>query len=453
MTATTTTAAEESEELARFRQQWFEELRAKKKVPTSEEVAGRAPSSSTSTDLPGHPHPRPHLSQRRASHDASSPPPVARKPTPRATPAPMGPALQRAVEVYRKAILHEQRSELDDALRLYRTAFRMDPNVDRAYHLMEDEQQRRATMAPVPAHKVHHHKSASSGGAVDHLAHELEGVELGPARIPVAHARGDGFVTGTLAGLVASWSDGLSFEPENEQEGIPIKTMPDEMLLLVLRLLDHTSVERFARVNRKARVLTLDASLWRPIAKTIYQPPQVSDDEDFEALVLKYMTDYRRLYIEHPRVRYDGVYIAVCHYMRNGVGENVWVNYSHLITYYRYLRFYPDGQVISLLANEELAPSHVIPILKPTLRMKGFFIGNWYLDGTEVHIDDLLDPGMDGTRYSFQMVLELRSRPLGRWNRLDFRGYDSVHIATGEATPLALKNERPFWFSKVRSYA
>ncbi len=56
--------------------------------------------------------------------------------------------------------------------------------------------------------------------------------------------------------------------------------------------------------------------------------------------------DYRRLYIEHPRVRYDGVYIAVCHYMyvpwyqhyvsadkkhrimyrRNGVGENVWVN-------------------------------------------------------------------------------------------------------------------------------
>ena len=33
-------------------------------------------------------------------------------------------------------------------------------------------------------------------------------------------------------------------------------------------------------------------------------------------------------------------------------------------------RFYPDGQVLSLLANEELSPSEVIPILKPTLRMK-----------------------------------------------------------------------------------
>ena len=86
--------------------------------------------------------------------------------------------------------------------------------------------------------------------------------------------------------------------------------------------------------------------------------------------------------------------------------------------------------------------------------LQGFFIGTWYLDGTELHIEDLLpkEPAAAETRYSFQMVLDLRSRPVGRWNRLDFRGYDSVHIASGEATPLAHKNERPFWFSKVRSY-
>ena len=51
------------------------------------------------------------------------------------------------------------------------------------------------------------------------------------------------------------------------------------------------------------------------------------------------------------------------------------------------------------------------------------------------------------------MVLDLRSRPLGRWNRLDLRAYDSVRVGSGEAVPLALKNERPFWFSKVKSYA
>ena len=86
------------------------------------------------------------------------------------------------------------------------------------------------------------------------------------------------------------------------------------------------------------------------------------------------------------------------------------------------------------------------------LAMQGFFIGNWRLEGTTVYITDLMDPSGDTMRYSFQMILELRSRPLGRWNRLDFRAYDSVSLTNGEATPLALKNDRPFWFSKVRSY-
>ncbi len=35
-----------------------------------------------------------------------------------------------------------------------------------------------------------------------------------------------------------------------------------------------------------------------------------------------------------------------------------------------YRRFYPDGQVIALLANEELSPNKAIPLLKPSLRMK-----------------------------------------------------------------------------------
>ena len=56
-------------------------------------------------------------------------------------------------------------------------------------------------------------------------------------------------------------------------------------------------------------------------------------------------------------------------------------------------------------------------------------------------------------RYAFTMDLQLRSRPLGRWNRLDFQEYESVAVSTGEAVALPLKKERPFWFSKVRSYA
>ncbi|KZT09989.1 uncharacterized protein LAESUDRAFT_711829 [Laetiporus sulphureus 93-53] len=247
-----------------------------------------------------------------------------------------------------------------------------------------------------------------------------------------------------LASILASWPQDLAFEPEDEKQATPLQRLPNELLVHILRCLNITTLERFALVNRKARVVSLDISIWRP--------PQISDEEDLTVLVLQYSSDYRRLFIEHPRVRWDGVYIAVCHYIRAGASENAWVNVSHLITYHRYLRFYPNGQVLSLLANEEMPPQQIIPVLKPTLHMKGLFIGNWHLSGTTVHVTSLTDPhpSMDSrARYAFQMTLDLRSRPLGRWNRLDFRAYDSVDIESGETTPLALKHERPFWFSKI----
>ena len=59
-------------------------------------------------------------------------------------------------------------------------------------------------------------------------------------------------------------------------------------------------------------------------------------------VIERYFSDYRRVFIEHPRVRLDGVYIATCHYMyvassfrdlsvnlnprRAGVSEISWVN-------------------------------------------------------------------------------------------------------------------------------
>ena len=48
--------------------------------------------------------------------------------------------------------------------------------------------------------------------------------------------------------------------------------------------------------------------------EAIYKPPQIPDDEELDGLLTSYLGDYRRLYIEQPRLRLDGVYIAICHY-------------------------------------------------------------------------------------------------------------------------------------------
>lgn len=259
------TAAVESEELVRFRQQWLQEVRQKKGQPSSTtSPAGPPPSAtaSASNEEQARPQSPPahRTAHRRMSHDAPSPPASVRKPATPSAVAQFSPALLRAVEVYSTAVQHEQRSELNEALRLYRTAFRMDSNVDRAYHTIEEQLHAKAVAS---AHKAHHQKSGSSSGAVDGLVQEMQGLKIAPAQIPVAHARGEVFVTGTLATLISSWPIDLKFEPEDQQEGVPIQTLPDELLMLILRMLDHTALERFARVNRKARVISLDASIWR----------------------------------------------------------------------------------------------------------------------------------------------------------------------------------------------
>jgi F-box protein 9 len=53
----------------------------------------------------------------------------------------------------------------------------------------------------------------------------------------------------------------------------------------------------------------------RGFVETIYKPPQISPGEVLDDIVEDHSSDYRRVYIERPRVRLDGVYIAVCHYM------------------------------------------------------------------------------------------------------------------------------------------
>lgn len=133
----------------------------------------------------------------------------------------------------------EQRGELDVALDLYRRAFRLDPNVDRAYHVQTATTALASlTIAPVVpkppvADKLQIHVPATSSHSIRTLI---------AAFPPVAE---------------------LAFAPELEQEPVHIARVPDELLLHVLKFLDIPSIERFATICRRARLLTLDPDLWR----------------------------------------------------------------------------------------------------------------------------------------------------------------------------------------------
>ncbi|KAI5895425.1 uncharacterized protein SCHCODRAFT_02573005 [Schizophyllum commune H4-8] len=364
----------------------------------------------------------------------------------------LNPKLTAALDVYRRAVQCEQRGALDDALTLYRQAFRMEPNIDRLY---QREEMILTMLEPPPA----------PPSADETLAGQLQ-----KGLVPQPAVQVQGVVTGTLASVIAEFPHDVSFQPEDETQGVPLNMLPDEILVHILLMVDVTTLERFATVSQKTRLLTLDSGIWRALVVSTYQPPQVPSMEALTSVVASFQSDYRRLYIEHPRVRLDGVYIAVCHYVRQGLSENHWVNISHLITYNRFLRFFPNGDVLTLLANEEHAPKDIIPQLKPELRMQGLLRGHWRIVGDTVELTNLMDASgryeprrprrgshaqhnPPRPRYAFTMDLQLRSRPLGRWNKLEMASYNVMNLETGDISPVALKNERPFWFSKVKSYA
>ncbi|KAF8507979.1 hypothetical protein BU17DRAFT_57049 [Hysterangium stoloniferum] len=407
--STVVAAAPDTDELAQFRQRWKDEIRTRGSQ-------GLHPESSSSEAQEIAPAPGPSTASR----------------------------LTPALETYARAISEEQRGSYAEATRLYRNAFRLDSNVDKAYHREELARQRQNTLATVTAPAV-----AISLGSLS--------INDSPSVSSKISA-----TTETLATLLGSWPELLSFMPDNEAHPTPIDRLPNELIMYILFSFalntDICSIERFAAVCRRARIISLDASLWRRIVESIMVPCQLADPSmSLEQLSKQYHSDYRRMFIEHPRVRFDGVYISICHYVRNGLGENPWVTVSHLITYRRFLRFLPNGKVLSYRANEDKEIGDVVHALHPGLIRKDLYVGDWQLTGTRVLVTNLVDVmpfGQAGNdRYFFQMNLNLKSRPSpGRWNKLDILEYDSVDVETGDICPFPLRHERPYWFSKVKSY-
>ena len=127
----------------------------------------------------------------------------------------------------------------------------MDPFVDRAYHLQEKNTEPSGS----PTDRVHR-KTPSDFAIVDDLSRKI-------TTLSVKSKTGALVVTGNLASLLKKFPDRLAFEPEDEKAAAPLKTLPEELLILILCNVDPTTVERFAAVSRKARVLSLDPTIWR----------------------------------------------------------------------------------------------------------------------------------------------------------------------------------------------
>jgi len=210
-----------------------------------------------------------------------------------------------------------------------------------------------------------------------------------------------------------------------------------------------------------------------------------------------YSSSWQRMFRTRPRIRFNGCYICTVNYIRSGVGNSTHITWNspvHIVTYFRYLRFFRDGTVLSLLSTAEPSavvhhltkdavemhrggamahlPSHVVqPAFRGRWRLSSAALGGG-IDGgdgrggdekkedKEVPAPSLLSGEGDlfvetegHKQYIYRLELSLRSAGKGsRNNKLVWRGHYSYNTLTDDWGEFGLKNDKPFFFSRVKSY-
>lgn len=124
-------------------------------------------------------------------------------------------------------------------------------------------------------------------------------------------------LTSLLSSLPISPNE-ITFQPQEESLPLPFALLPLELVEPILHHLDVATIERFAQTCWRARIITARSTVWKRIVKGIYKPPAMIPDVDgwrVGELNAKHGEEWRTTFVEEERVRMDGCYISVCHYM------------------------------------------------------------------------------------------------------------------------------------------
>ncbi|SCU87182.1 LAFA_0E05226g1_1 [Lachancea sp. 'fantastica'] len=161
-------------------------------------------------------------------------------------------------------------------------------------------------------------------------------------------------------------------------------------------------------------------------------------------------SDYKRMLQERAYVKFQGCYISVVNYLRHGVnpeGSLSLVRPVHMITYYRYLRFYPDGTCLRLVSTDE--PSLVVRHFRREHAVKHAELCKWFCS-----IDDdfsVLTIRRSNEKYRFEETLKICSHGLRRYHRLNWIRSEAYQ-ENGDRIDFSMQKEKPFSFSRVNTY-
>ena len=268
---------------------------------------------------------------------------------------------QTALEHFEKAMEKEGSGNLGDSLTHYRKAYRLDANVDHEYRKKYFPSKSKpanvnpsnaAVTVPNPAH--HSSKAPSEPLTITQIIESFAGSQI-EAIPPI------------IAGDISP--------------PCTVSKLPPEVLVELLHHVgarDPAVLARLSLVCKKlAYQIHTDNSIWKSIAlgsEFGLASQQYNFEKDIQGreVIFEDLSDeplpkippptftnsamYRDIFHTFPRIRFTGVYISTVNYTRSGgasATQFTWSNPIHIVTYFRYLRFFRDGTCISLLTTSE----------------------------------------------------------------------------------------------------
>eukprot|EP00898_Chlorokybus_atmophyticus_P004879 jgi/Chlat1/5392/Chrsp35S05305 len=209
-------------------------------------------------------------------------------------------------------------------------------------------------------------------------------------------------------------------------EALINRMLPGELLLEVLLHCSAVTIANASVVCKRWRYAAQHPMMWRAACMSAWGGFE-GEQACVRACRRFYGGSWRRMFMEKPRLRTDGVYASRNTYIKVGACEWAVHNPVHLVCYFRYLRFKPDGMLLYRTTAEKVAVAarqmgakdeHDPNLLK----------GRYNISGCSVDIA----VSYPGGRAALAMRLSLRSTVRGGNNRLDVLSLSVIDHRTGE---------------------
>lgn len=329
------------------------------------------------------------------------------------------PTASHAVELWEKGTLKEKDGSMTDAIRFYREALKINDKVEKFYRKkLQEEWELRARLKELDLEEKEEQEQRVDEDQDVQRNQDLPCwiLEMLPNDLLLK------VIKEVVVSSSESWVNlSLTCSAFNKlcfHNSVPYKAFAD--YIYPLQRYDQASMT----LNGISNIKTLEETLWN--------------------------NDYQFMINNRPYVKFQGVYISVVNYLRYGAnaeGSSSLLNPIHMITYYRYFRFYPDGTCLRLLTTDE--PSTVVKTYHKEKHIKHSELCRWSLSVDENF--GCLSINRETEKYEFCEELQIKNQGARKHHRLKWIA-SSVTDAEGQRSEFSLKNEKPFFFSRVKSY-